>query len=608
MPNNLISIDEWERREVAVSTGEHFEYYIYPQQQKAFERAVIYIHGLISDIHWFRFPQDLPKGTAIIFLPRSPRSDVDHFEQWTEHYEACYQEFIATHQCRYYHLLAQCFGSQPGLHWATIKPENFTSLTFVCPPVELRDQFDLKTVLKIALGGKRALQRCLLTPSSYGRLPSLTHFIENNATTTYQFTHSFFKETGKLRRWLRKNVITYPAPTHCLFASDDQVVKHDALNFADNLSELPDQTTLLYSDHLLEWMPGSETFWRSVFRFQLDNEFHYSLQGEVKRVLVTGATGFLGSNLMRELHAHGYHVIPFVRNRARAEQMFADLTDRIEYRVGELTDLDSIDQALEGVDAVVHTAGHVREWDEYRNFEISNVDGTKNLLMIGHEKGIKQFIHISSLGVFGDTDQDHINENNRYVLSSDNYSNSKIRAEIFVKKYCRANRIPFGIVRPGFIYGKGDNNFFPNLIGNLRAGKVKYIGSKENIVNTVYVGNVSALVRALIGNSQSFGETYNISDPEDTKVSDIIERVADAIDVARPVKVVPKPVAATVATVFEKVYRMLKIKSAPPISRKKLTFVGRSRSVDASKAYRLMGDEAVSFQEGIRRTLEALEK
>ena len=600
--------EQWDHNEIADVTGKSYEYYVYPAKQHKFERVVVYIHGLISDINWFWLPTSLPEDTAILFLPRHYRVDVKYFGQWTENCEICFQDFKKNYQCRYYHLSAQCFGSQTGLHWATVKPENFTSLTLVCPPTDVRDRFEIKTILQIALGKKDTLRRCLLTPLSYGRLPSFTRFINANPTTTYEFTNAFFIETAKLRRWLKRNVISFPIPTHCLFASEDKVVKHETLKLPKSMTELPDQTTFIYSDHFFERMPGREVYWKSVFDFQLNSEFQYAFHGDIKTVLITGATGFLGSNLVREIHSHGYQVIAFVRNPEKAKKMFTDLTDRVKFRKGELSDLDSIDSALQSVDAIIHTAGHVREWDEYKNFEISNVNGTKNLLMIGHEKGIKQFIHISSLGVFGDTDQDHINENNRYVMSSDYYSNSKIHAEIFVKKYCRGNRIPFAIVRPGFIYGEGDNNFFPNLIRNLRGGKVKYIGSKDNIVNTVYVGNVCSLVVTLIGDPRTFAQTYNISDPEDTRVSDIVERIADHIGVPKPTKVIPKPVASVLATAFEKVYRFLKIRSAPPISRKKLTFVGRSRSVDASKAYQLLNGNAVSYAEGITRTLASLEK
>ena len=598
----------FERKEISTASGEEIDYYVYPGGIAQSERTLVYIHGLVSDINWFEIPDDLPAGTSILFLPRHPRTHVSRYVEWMENYESCFLDFKTSHRSKYFHLVAQCFGTQPALQWVTERPENFTTVTLVNPPVEVRDRFNLKSVVEIAFGSGKACRECLLTPASYGRLPALVQFIKDNPTTTYEFTNSFFRETARLRRWLKANVITFPAPTHCVFSSEDKVVKYEVLKVPAALRDLPAQTTFFHGDHFLERSPSRARFWRSVQGFQLEREQESPSGQEIQNVLVTGATGFLGSHIVRALHASGKDVTVFVRNPEKARTMFPDIGERIHYRKGELTDLAAIDAALDGVDAVVHTAGHVREWDLYRNFEITNVEGTKNFLIVGHDKGIKQFIHISSLGVFGDTDQDHISENNRYVLSSDYYSNSKIHAEIFVKNYCTENRIAFGIVRPGFIYGEGDNNFFPNLIRNLRGGKVKYIGSKENFVNTVYVGNVVALVDAMIGNADSFGNTYNIADPQDTTIRQVVERVSDHIGVPQPTKVIPKPVALGLATVFELAYRLFKVKTAPPISRKKLTFVGRSRSVDAKRAFALIGRKPFSFEEGITRTLESLKK
>jgi len=596
------------RREVSTTRGEKIDYYVYPSNIAQSERTLVYIHGLVSDINWFEIPDDLPAGTSILFLPRHPRTHVNHYEQWTENYESCLIDFRASYRVKYFHLVAQCFGTQPALHWVIERPEHFATVTLVNPPVEVRDNFNLRAIFEIAFGSSTACRECLLTAASYGRLPALVRFIEQNPTTTYEFTNAFFRETGRLRRWLRANAIGFPAPTHCVFSSEDKVVKYEALKVPSALRELPAQTTFFHGDHFLERSPSRAAFWQSLHRFQLERERELLPTREIRRVLVTGASGFLGSHIVRALHASGKEVTVFVRDLEKGRAMFRDLEERIHFRKGALTDLATIDAALDGVDAVVHTAGHVREWDSYRNFEITNVEGTKNLLIVGHDKGIEQFIHISSLGVFGDTDQDHIGENNRYVISSDYYSNSKIHAEIFVKDYCTENRIAFGIIRPGFIYGEGDNNFFPNLIKNLRGGKVKYIGSKDNFVNTVYVGNVAALVNAMIGNAESFGSTYNIADPQDTTISQIVERVSDHIGAPRPTKVVPKPVATALANIFELAYRSFGIKTAPPISRKKLTFAGRSRSVNAERAYELIGRKPFSFDEGISRTLESLKR
>ena len=492
--NSRFEDKAFERIEISTTRGEQIDYYLYTGGVDQSERTLVYIHGLVSDINWFEIPDDLPRGTSILFLPRHPRTHVNRYEQWMENYESCFLDFKASHRSKYIHLVAQCFGTQPALHWVTERPEHFTTVTLVNPPTEVRDKFNLRSIFEIVFGPSAARRECLLTPTSYGRLTTLVQFIEQNPTTTYEFTNSFFRETARLRRWLRASVITFPAPTHCVFSSEDKVVKYEVLKVPPALRELPAQTTFFHGDHFLERSPSRIRFWRSVQKFQLEHEQEYTSGQKIQNVLVTGATGFLGSHIVRALHASGKNVTAFVRNPDKGRAIFRDLEERIYFRKGELTDLDSIDKALDGIDAVVHTAGHVREWDAYRNFEITNVEGTKNFLIIGHDKGIKQFIHISSLGVFGDTDQNHISENNRYVISSDYYSNSKIYAEIFVKNYCTENRMAFGIVRPGFIYGEGDNNFFPNLIKNLRSGKVKYIGSKDNFVNTVYVGNVSALV------------------------------------------------------------------------------------------------------------------
>lgn len=600
--------EAFERKEISTKRGEQIDYYVYPSGVAQSERTLVYIHGLVSDINWFEIPHDLPPGTSILFLPRHPRTHARRYEQWMESYESCFLDFKASHRSKYFHLVAQCFGTQPAVHWISERPEHFTTVTLVNPPVQVRDNFSLRTILDITVGSSTSCRKCLLTPESYGRLPAFVEFIEQNPTTTYEFTNSFFRETARLRRWLKANAITFPAPTHCVFSSEDKIVKYEALKVPSALAELPAQTTFFHGDHFLERSPSRERFWRSVLGFQVEREQEYPSEHQIQNVLVTGATGFLGSHIVRALHTNGNDVTVFVRDPEKGRAMFQDIEERIHFKKGELTDLAAIDEALDGVDAVVHTAGHVREWDAYRNFEITNVDGTKNFLIAGHNKGIKQFLHISSLGVFGDTDQDHIDENNRYVVSSDYYSNSKIYAEIFVKNYCTENRIPFGIVRPGFIYGEGDNNFFPNLIKNLRGGKVKFIGSKDNFVNTVYVGNVAALVDAMIGNPDSFGNTYNIADPQDTTIRQIVERVSDHIGVNRPTKVIPKPIAIGLATIFEHAYRLFGIKTAPPISRKKLTFVGRSRSVNADKAFELIGREPFSFEDGIKRTLESMGK
>ena len=208
--------------------------------------------------------------------------------------------------------------------------------------------------------------------------------------------------------------------------------------------------------------------------------------------------------------------------------------------------------------------------------------------------------------MFGDTDQDNVAENHPLMLCSDHYSNSKIHSEVFVARYCAQHDLPHTIIRPGFIYGEGDRNFFPHLITALETGKVKYIGSGDNYLNAVYVGNVVQLVVKSLGDARTFGQRYNISDHEQVTVRRFMTDVANGLGLPVPVKTLPKGIALGIATIVERIYSTLRIKKAPPLTRKRVTFLARSRRIDSSKAYAYLESVPFSYEEGMRRTLAAL--
>ena len=85
-----------------------------------------------------------------------------------------------------------------------------------------------------------------------------------------------------------------------------------------------------------------------------------------------------------------------------------------------------------------------------------------------------------------------------------------------------------------------------------------------------------------------------------------MDDVCAGLGLTAPTKIAPKRVALAAATILESIFRGLRLKNAPPLTRKKVTFMARSRSVNASKAYALMGREPYSYQEGMRRTLASL--
>jgi nucleoside-diphosphate-sugar epimerase len=428
------------------------------------------------------------------------------------------------------------------------------------------------------------------------------NFIEHAGDTTVHFSDKFLMQVVNLKKWLNKYLIDIPIPLHTIFSYEDNVVDMNSQPKGFWKKIKPFKTSYFFSDHFIELMPQRKDFWVEIFgfikKYETDKDYN-----NIQTVLVTGATGFLGMHVLRHLHAKGFKLVAFVRNSEKAKK-FLSTFESIEIREGNLNDLNSIENACKGIDAIVHTAGLVGDWGSMKDFRYINVEGTKNLAIISHNAGIRHFVLIGSLGVYGDRDQDNIDENTQLEYTADRYSNSKIEQEFFVKKYFLQNKIPFTIIRPGFIYGEGDNNFMPRIVDNLMKKKLKFIGDGRNHINTVYVENVAVLVSEVIGNKDCFSRSYNITDKNQVTISEFVEDVSKGLGIKTPDKHIPLKVALTAAKCFEKIYRFMNIKKAPPFTCKKITFMARDRVINTDKSYAIIGDKSVSYKTGINKTID----
>ncbi len=598
--------------ELRNNNQEQISYYIHIPPKAVVRSAIAYLHGLMSDLSWFQLPAKLPVDTAVIYIRRQPKNHTDNFMEWYENYRLCLDDFIKNYQPEHLHLVANCFGTLPALLWITKDPETFTTVTLSNPVLKQKKNFSKKEIQEIFFNyllKKKNFRRIYLKTRHFSRIPTVMEFIENTDDTTFEFSDSFFLQVLKLRKWLNKNLIDIGIPVHTIFAYEDEVVDIAAKPKGFWKRVKPSKTTYFHADHFIELQPQKEEFWEEVTGFQKKYECSLAKTNpdHVNTILVTGATGFLGQHICRELANLDFKVVALARDFSKAKEILNEF-ENIEIREGDLNNLSSLENAMNNIDVVIHSAGLVSDWGNPETFRKSNVEGTKNLLLIAHSKGIKQFVSISSLGIFGDADQDKIDENNQLLYTTDNYSNSKIGQEFFVKKYCLHNKIPFTIIRPGFIYGEGDNNFFPKLIANIEKKKMKFVGSGDNHLNTVYVGNVTSLITRVIGNPVACNQSYNLSDREQVSVRKFINDITLQLNLPRVEKSVSLKTALAITAIFETLYTTLKIKKAPPFTRKKITFMARDRRINSEKAYCLIGGGYISYQEGIERTLNDLKE
>jgi nucleoside-diphosphate-sugar epimerase len=324
-------------------------------------------------------------------------------------------------------------------------------------------------------------------------------------------------------------------------------------------------------------------------------------------VLLTGATGFVGSHVAEALVRRG----DTVRTLARAGSDTA-LIESLGVVVvrGDLTDADALKRAVEGCDVVVHCAAKVGDWGPVEGYRAVNVEGLRNLCDAVLGLRLHRFVHVSTLGVYAA--RHHYGTDETEPLPGDHidgYTQSKVEAERLVLQYHRKQQVPVTILRPGFVYGPRDRTVLPRLVDRLKERSVIYIARGRYALNTVYVGNVADAVLLAIDAPAEVcvGEVFNITDGEFVSKRKFFETVADGLGLKRPRGFPPVPVwlARIMANWREATFRRQNKPHPPRITQAQLKFAGLNLDFSIAKARTKLGyTPHILFDEGMKRALE----
>lgn len=293
-------------------------------------------------------------------------------------------------------------------------------------------------------------------------------------------------------------------------------------------------------------------------------------------ILVTGATGFVGSHLVRRLRKENIPVRAIVRTPAKA-QALRDLG--AEVVAGDIADPWSLIAAAEGAERVVHLVGIIQE-ERGATFRSVHVDGTRNVLEAAAKVGVKHFFHQSALGT-------------REGAKSE-YHRTKWEAEALV----RESGIPYTILRPSLIYGPGDL-FTVRLAEMIRLSPVlPVIGSGRSRVQPVFIDDVvSCIVKAIM--SDAFrGRVLEIGGPDQLTYTEVTKTIADALGVDRPAVHLPLPFMRLMAKAAEMVL------PKPPVTTDQLIMLQEDNICGMQDIREAFGVEPVAFREGLRRFLK----
>ena len=232
------------------------------------------------------------------------------------------------------------------------------------------------------------------------------------------------------------------------------------------------------------------------------------------RVIVTGATGFIGGVLTRQLLARGDHVRAIVRDIDQAADLAALGIDLVP---GDLTDVDSLVEQLAGADALVHVAGSYRigiRPDDRPAMLEANVGTTTRLLDAAARAGTARIVYTSTVNVFGNThgqvvDETYHRDPGEGFLSY--YDLTKFRAHELVQTRLNGGA-PIVIAMPGGVYGPGDHSEAGGQLALAHAGKLRYLALGDTGLSWTYVDDVAdGIIRAL--DRGRLGEAYVLAGP-----------------------------------------------------------------------------------------------
>ena len=323
-----------------------------------------------------------------------------------------------------------------------------------------------------------------------------------------------------------------------------------------------------------------------------------------EKMLITGASGMVGSAVARRAVEEGYEVRALVR--ADSDRSLLEGLD-IEYVEGDLADPIGLESALADVSVVVHTAAHQGDWGPAEKYRAINVVALEHLLTAAERAGsLRLWVHISSLGVY--PARDHYGTDETVppdLVGLDGYTRTKAEAEVVLKRHIDEYHLPAIILRPGFIYGPGERHAIPQLIKRLRGeGTIKMIGDGQKVLNNTYVGNLVDAIFLALENEAAIGETFNIRYERLVTRVEYIRTVADYLDAPMPGKI-PFWLARTLVGPIETFARITGRQQAPVLTGARLKFMARNLDFSIAKAKRVLGYQPrVDFQEGIREALD----
>jgi len=315
------------------------------------------------------------------------------------------------------------------------------------------------------------------------------------------------------------------------------------------------------------------------------------------KIVVTGASGFIGMNLCKYLNDQGHQVRAIIRSEQK-EKFFKEIS--ITTRIGDVRDFETLKVAFKDADVIMHLAALFNRpkasWEEYRSV---NIDGTRNVMEAAISEKVKLVIHCSTVGVAIGNGEMPFSEKTPYSPPAwDKYETSKCEGEKLALEYHDKQGLSVIVLRPSQVYGPGDRSKakFYRLV---KKGVI--INPGKTMKHLIYIDDLCRAFELAAKATDIGGETFIIGEEEAISLRSLITVVAKELDVNTPKVYLPATPVTWLCTSVEKMCNLVGV--APPVFRRSMDFFTRSVEFNVSKARDRLGFKSeVDVETGVSRT------
>jgi nucleoside-diphosphate-sugar epimerase len=315
-------------------------------------------------------------------------------------------------------------------------------------------------------------------------------------------------------------------------------------------------------------------------------------------LLVTGATGFLGTALVTELVKRNQSVRVLVRDGKRATEQFGEA---VTVFAGDITDAAQVQRAVDGVSIIYHLAGRLYHPSVptalYRQ---THVEGMRTLLNACQgQSQLQRIVHCSTTGVHGVTGKMPAAEDAPFAPTNP-YEATKLEGELLALKAYKEQGLPISVVRPGLVYGPGDLHLL-GFFSSIKKGLFRVIDGGNAQLHPVYIDDLVSAFLLCAKRPEAIGRSYNISGEHPVTIRELATAIARSLDKQLPKGSIPLWLANLASDIFA-ITPGMKGEQAP-LTRSRVRFLTNSRVYSIYRAKTELGyAPQINLEEGMRRT------